>query len=268
MAKQPIRLPVGQKVSLKAFDPSFDDGMKESETRPLTAKLQERLRELQEMLYAQNKYSLLIVLQAMDGGGKDGTIENIFTGINPQGVRVTSFKVPTSDELAHDFLWRIHRATPSKGQIGIFNRSHYEDVLVVRVNQIVPKSVWQARYAHINAFEQLLVDSGTKILKFYLHIDKDEQKKRFLSRLNEPHKRWKFSKGDLGVRAQWDAYMEAYETALTECNTKDAPWHVIPANKKWYRDYVVMQTIVKALEEMPLAYPEAEDGLENIVIPD
>jgi PPK2 family polyphosphate:nucleotide phosphotransferase len=269
MAKDnPSHLPFGRAIRLQDYDPSYDAGMKESEARALTTELQRELRELQEMLYAQGKYAVLVVLQAMDGGGKDGTIENIFTGINPQGVRVTSFKVPTSDELARDFLWRVHLAVPPKGQIGIFNRSHYEDVLVVRVNQLVPEAVWRARYDHINNFEKLLADNGTLILKFYLHISREEQKKRFLSRIQEPHKRWKFSKGDLAVRERWEDYMRAYEDVFTECHHPHAAWHVVPANKKWYRDYVVMSTIVNAMKGLPLAYPQPEEGLDDIIIPD
>ncbi len=268
MANQSLVPPFGKSVKLSDYNPSYDDDLKEVDVRPQTAQLQERLNELQEMLYAQGKYSLLVVLQAMDAGGKDGTIEKIFTGINPQGVRVNSFKVPSNQELAHDFLWRIHKQTPQKGQISIFNRSHYEDVLVVRVNNIVPEPIWRGRYDHINNFEKLLADNGTTILKFFLHISKKEQKERFLSRLEEPHKHWKFSKGDLVVREQWDSYMEAYEEVFMRCNAPHAPWHIIPANKKWYRDFVIMQTIVKTLEGLPLAYPTPEEGLDNIVIPD
>lgn len=263
-----IRLEPGQTVSLGDFDPDdTGDWTKETARKALKAR-QDRMRELQEVLYAEHKHALLIVLQAMDAGGKDGTIRKVMHGINPQGVRVTSFKQPTPEELDHDFLWRIHQHVPPLGMIGIFNRSHYEDVLIVRVNGLVPKRVWQARYDHINAFERLLADSGVTILKFYLHISKDEQKKRFEDRLKEPDKHWKFSRGDLAVRERWNDYMAAYEDALTRCNTPWAPWHVVPANRKWYRDLVVCDTIVAALESLDMRYPDPEPDLDAVRIPD
>jgi PPK2 family polyphosphate:nucleotide phosphotransferase len=221
---------------------------------------------LQNILYAEDKRSLLIVLQAIDAGGKDGTIRSIMSGVNPQGVRVTSFKKPTEEELGHDFLWRVHKAAPARGMIGIFNRSHYEDVLVVRVHNLVPKDVWQARYDHINHFETLLTDSGVTILKFYLHISKDEQKERFQARLDRPHKRWKFNIGDLKERELWDDYMDAFETAFEKCSPKHAPWHIVPANKKWYRNLVISEKIVETLEGMNLQYPAPVTGLDDLVI--
>ncbi len=226
-----------------------------------------QLIELQRKLYAEGKQKLLIVFQAMDAGGKDGTIRNVFKGVNPQGVRVHSFKVPSKLELAHDFLWRVHNVVPPKGMIGVFNRSHYEDVLVVRVDNIVPESVWRPRYQHINAFEKLLTDSGTTILKFFLHISLDEQKKRFQARLDDPSKHWKFSLGDLDKRKQWPDYMQAYEEMLQETSTEYAPWYVIPANQKWYRNLVVTQIIVDTLLAMNPQYPENEDDLSNVAIP-
>lgn len=268
MAEQIIRPEPFQKIFMENFDPQYDGGLDKDETKAETKKLRERLAELQEILYAQGKYSLLIILQAMDAGGKDSTINKVFSGVNPQGFQIASFKKPSEEELAHDFLWRIHKEVPAKGKIGIFNRSHYEDVLVVRVNNLVPKKVWQARYDHINNFEKLLVDSGTTILKFYLHISKEEQKERFQDRLDDPSKHWKFSKGDLPVREQWDDYMRAFEDAISHCNTDYAPWHIIPANRKWYRNYVILKAIVEAMEAMPLEYPPAEDGLEDVVISD
>lgn len=264
----PLIPPIGKRVHLADYDPDEKGDLDKDTARKQLDKLQDRLEALQEMLYAQSRSSLLIVLQAMDAGGKDGTIEAIFEGINPQGVRVTSFKAPTDEELRHDFLWRIHHHTPPRGYIGVFNRSHYEDVLIVRVNKLVPEQVWSKRYDHINAFEKLLHDSGTRILKFYLHVSKDEQKERFQSRLDDPNKHWKFASGDLAVREQWDAYIKAYEDALTHCNTAYAPWHIIPANRKWYRNVLIMQTIVETLEGMGLAYPPAEKGLDKITIPD
>jgi PPK2 family polyphosphate:nucleotide phosphotransferase len=266
MAKQ--RLIPGSKVKLADFDPDFTDGWTQEDAKPEKKRLEERLAELQNMLYAEAEHSLLIVLQAMDAGGKDGTIKKVFDAVNPQGVVVTSFKQPTPIDLAHDFLWRVHPHTPAKGFISIFNRSHYEDVLVVRVNNLVPSEVWEKRYDHINNFERLLADGGTKILKFFLHISKDEQRKRFESRLQEPHKRWKFSLGDLPVREQWDDYMEAYEAVLERTNTDYAPWHIIPANNKWYRNFVIARVIVETLDAMNLKYPEPEDNLDDVKIPD
>lgn len=266
---QPIRPQSGEKVRLEDYDPAYRGSYhNKKDAEAELAALRERLRELQNVLYAEHRHALLIVLQAMDAGGKDGTIRHVMRGVNPQGVRVTSFKVPTPQELDHDFLWRIHPHVPGKGMIGIFNRSHYEDVLVVRVARLAPQDVWEARYDHINAFERLLADSGVVILKFFLHISKQEQKERFLARLEEPEKRWKFSKGDLVVREQWDDYMRAYEDALTRCNTPWAPWHIIPADRKWYRNLVIAQTLVETLEGLDMRYPEPEAGLDKIVIGD
>lgn len=265
---QPIRLVPGMKVKLHEFDPAEKwDWEKEAAVAEL-AEWQARLAELQELLYADGSQSLLVIFQAMDAGGKDGTIEKVFDGVNPLGVKVTSFKAPTPDELAHDFLWRIHHAAPPKGYIGIFNRSQYEDVLIVRVNNLVPEKVWKKRYDQINQFEKTLVENGTRILKFYLHISKAEQKERLQARLDDPTKHWKFSIGDLPVRAQWDLYMQAYEDALTKCNTEASPWHIVPANRKWVRNLVVIRTIVETLEDMKLKYPEPEAGLDKVVIPD
>lgn len=265
---QALRPVPGMKVRLHEFNPGQKwDWDKDAATEELT-KWQARLEELQELLYADGSQSLLIVLQAMDAGGKDGTIEKVFDGVNPQGVMVTNFKAPTPEELARDFLWRIHKAVPAKGYIGIFNRSHYEDVLVVRVNELVPPDVWKKRYDQINQFEKILSENGTRILKFFLHISKDEQKARLQARLDDPTKQWKFSLGDLPVRQQWDAYMKAYEDVLTKCNTDYAPWHIIPANRKWVRNLAVIRTIVETLQDMKLSYPPAAPGLDQVVIPD
>ncbi len=265
---QPLKPEPLSPVHLADYDAGYHADLDKASATRLEKDLEVRLRDLQEMLYAQRTHALLIVLQAMDAGGKDSTIKKVFDCVNPQGVNSTSFKVPTEEEREHDFLWRIHQNAPRKGMIGIFNRSHYEDVLVVRVNNLVPESVWNQRYDHINNFERLLHDSGTRILKFYLHISKDEQRERFQERLDRPEKHWKFSRGDLTVREQWDDYMAAYEDALTHCNTDYAPWHIVPANRKWYRDYVITSTIVSALESMDLCYPDAEPGLDEVVIPD
>jgi PPK2 family polyphosphate:nucleotide phosphotransferase len=267
--EQPLQPEIGQSVHLAHYDPDYTGEYKDKNevTKQLKAN-RHRMLELQDVLYAEHKHALLIILQAMDAGGKDGTIRHVMRGVNPQGVQVTSFKVPTPEELDHDFLWRIHRHVPPRGMIGIFNRSHYEDVLIVRVNGLAPKSVWEKRYDHINAFERLLSDSGVTILKFFLHISKDEQKERFMDRLTQPDKQWKFSTGDLPVREKWDQYMAAYEDAIGRCNTEYAPWHIVPANKKWYRNLVISSAIVKTLEKLDMRYPEPEPGLDKIVIPD
>jgi PPK2 family polyphosphate:nucleotide phosphotransferase len=268
MAAQPLIPPFGEKVTLKNFDADYDEGLSKEEGQAEEARLEARLAELQDMLFAQGKHALLVVFQAMDAGGKDGAIKKVFDSVNPQGVRVASFKVPTPEELAHDYLWRIHQRVPAKGYIGIFNRSHYEDVLVVRVNEIVPRAVWEKRYGQINEFEQLLAETGTHILKFYLHISKEEQRERLQARLDDPTKRWKFSPGDLPVRERWDDYMAAYEDVFARCNHAHAPWHIVPANKKWYRDLVITRAIVSALESMGLAYPEPDFDPTTIVIPE
>jgi PPK2 family polyphosphate:nucleotide phosphotransferase len=264
------RVSPGSVVDLARWDPrdrgEFDGGKGKAKER--LGELNERLAALQEVLYAQNKHKLLIVLQAMDTGGKDGAIRHVFRGVNPQGVKVTSFKKPTELELAHDYLWRIHRHTPGRGEIAIFNRSHYEDVLVVRVRDLVPQVVWSRRYEHINAFEKMLADEGTTILKFFLHISKEEQKQRLQSRLDDPHKRWKFHPGDLEERALWPHYTEAYEAVLSQTSTAWAPWYIIPGDRKWYRNLMISQIIIETLEGLDLRYPEPEGGLEGIVIED
>jgi PPK2 family polyphosphate:nucleotide phosphotransferase len=214
-----------------------------------------RLGELQEVLYAENKRSLLIVLQSMDTGGKDGTIEHVFSAVNPQGCTVVSFKAPSGEELAHDYLWRVHKRGPVRGMITIFNRSHYESVLVERVHKIAPEDVWRKRYDHINAFEKLLSDEGTTILKFFLHISESEQRKRLMDRLNDPTKNWKFNEGDLAERQLWNQYQSAYEDALNKCSTDYAPWYVIPADHKWFRNWAIADIIVRTMESMKLKYP-------------
>ncbi len=258
----------GSKVKLGDWDPN-DKGHfngNKDEGKAALDPLNRRLEELQELLYAEGRHKVLIVLQAMDTGGKDGVIRHVFDGVNPQGVKVASFKQPTLPELAHDYLWRIHRHTPGSGEIAIFNRSHYEDVLVVRVHGLVPEKVWRRRYEHINSFERLLADEGTTILKFYLHIDEKEQKERLQSRLDEPEKRWKFSKGDLAERKRWPEYMEAYEDVLSKTSTEWAPWYIVPANRKWLRNLVVSQIIVETLEKLDMQWPQPEEGLESVVI--
>lgn len=268
MAEQRLIPKPGSKISLKEYDPAYTGSYDKKRARAEEQELEERLAVLQEKLYAQGTQSLLVVLQAMDAGGKDSTIKKVFNSVNPQGVDVTSFKAPTAEELGHDFLWRIHRHTPRKGMISIFNRSHYEDVLVVRVNGLVPREVWEQRYDRINEFERLLVESGTRILKFYLHISKDEQKERLQERLDRPDKWWKFDPADLATRERWDDYMTAFEDAIGRCNTDYAPWYIVPASRKWYRDVVITRALVETLEDMKVEYPEPKQDFSGIKIPD
>jgi PPK2 family polyphosphate:nucleotide phosphotransferase len=228
----------------------------------------DRISDLQARLYGEHKRGLLIVLQAMDTGGKDGTIKGVFQGVNPQGCQVWSFKAPSADELDHDFLWRYHARVPGKGLITIFNRSHYEDVLIVRVKGLVPEAVWRPRYEAINQFEYALTMSGVMVVKFYLHISKVEQKRRLESRLTNPDKRWKFSADDLKERVFWDDYQAAFQDAINSCSTPYAPWYVVPANKKWYRNLVIARTIADTLEAMDPRYPAAEPGLDQLMVPD
>jgi len=243
-------------------DTSWWDGDKASAKVELK-KLKSRLIELQELLWAEDKHRLLIVLQAMDAGGKDGTIRSIFEGVNPQGVKVANFRVPTPVELAHDYLWRVHQKTPERGEIVIFNRSHYEDVLVVRVKSLAPEKVWKKRYQHIVNFERMLADEGTTILKFFLNISKEEQKTRFVERIEKKHKQWKFNPGDIDERGYWDHYMAAFEDAINKTSTSFAPWYVIPANRNWYRDLVVSRIIVDCLEGLKMKNPPPVENIES-----
>lgn len=241
------RLDGEHQIKLEDFDPAHDAGLKREHAEKKTAELIEELIELQELLYAARRQSLLVVLQGRDTSGKDGTIRHVAGPLNSQSCSVTSFKVPTEEELAHDFLWRIHANTPRAGEIKIFNRSHYEDVLVARVHKLVPKEIWRSRYEHINAFERLLADSSTIILKFYLHISKEEQKERLLEREKDATKSWKLSVGDWKEREYWDDYTAAYEDALNECSSKRRPWFIVPANKKWFRNLAVAEALRDAL---------------------
>jgi PPK2 family polyphosphate:nucleotide phosphotransferase len=262
------RVEEGTRVDLSAHDPedrgAFPDGKKAG--KEAAALLNERLETLQELLYAEGKHRVLVVLQAMDTGGKDSTIRHVFDGVNPQGVKVARFQKPVAEELARDYLWRVHREVPRDGQITIFNRSHYEDVLVVRVHELVAEPIWRKRYAHIRAFEERLVDEGTTILKFFLHISRDEQRKRLQERLDNPDKHWKFDHSDLESRRLWVAYQTAYEDALTETSTPSAPWYVVPADSKWYRNLVVSQILVDTLDGLGMCYPVAPPGLGDLVI--
>jgi PPK2 family polyphosphate:nucleotide phosphotransferase len=254
----------GSKPHLDDRDPGDTFGVRRNDKA--FKKRLDRLRELQQLLYADRSYALLIILQAMDAGGKDGTIRHVMSGVNPQGCKVTAFKVPTPEERAHDFLWRVHEAVPERGDIGIFNRSHYEDVLIVRVHRMVPKDVWSKRYGQINDFEQMLSANGVKILKFFLHIGKEEQKRRFQARILDPTRNWKISLADFEERRYWDDYMKAYEDALRKCSTDEAPWHVIPADHKWFRNYLVAETMVQALEDMKLKYPPPSVDISKIEV--
>lgn len=250
----------GSRLRLSRRDPG-DAGEwagRKDEARKAFAESSANIVELQRKLFAQGKHALLCVFQALDAGGKDGTIRNVLGPINPQGCHVTNFRAPTEEELAHDFLWRAHRAVPAKGMIGVFNRSHYEDVLVVRVHDIVPRAIWSKRYERINDFEALLADNGVVIRKFFLHISKEEQAERFQDRLDDPRKHWKVNPRDFEERRFWDDYQKAFEDALSRCSTAHAPWYVVPANRKWYRNLVVARILEETLDSLDLRYPEAD----------
>ncbi|HSF86465.1 MAG TPA: polyphosphate kinase 2 family protein [Acidimicrobiia bacterium] len=262
------RVSPGTPLDLAGFSPDdtgdFDGGKRAG--RKHLKDLRRQLAELQRLLWADGRRSVLVVIQAMDTGGKDGAIRKVFEGVNPQGVRVANFKAPTERELAHDYLWRVHQQAPRDGEIAVFNRSHYEDVLVVRVLGLAPEEVWRKRYDHIADFERMLVDEGTTIVKFYLNISKEEQAERLQARLDDPTKRWKFNAGDLDHRELWHDYMAAFAEAISRTTTADAPWYVVPANKKWYRDIVIATTLVETLRNLELSYPEADEGLDDTVI--
>jgi PPK2 family polyphosphate:nucleotide phosphotransferase len=251
----------GSKVDISTIDPGDTSALKGGREAADAAldDDQAALAEWQTRLYAEGKRSLLLVLQGTDASGKDGTVAHVFTGVNPQGTRVTSFKAPTAEELAHDFLWRVHRAVPRAGEIGIFNRSHYEDVLVARVRKLVPKQIWQQRYGDITAFESVLAEGGTRMVKCCLLISKDEQRKRFEERLKQPQKRWKFQRGDLEDRALWKEYQTAFSEAIERTSTKIAPWYIIPSDHKWYRNWVVSRLLIETLAEMDPKYPKPPD---------
>lgn len=267
-AVKAYRIEPGKKVSLRDFDANdsslVPEGKKEGEAT--VERLGQRLDELQDLLYAVHDRGLLIVLQGMDTAGKDGAIRKVFHSMDPLGIRAVSFGVPSAEELDHDFLWRVHRHAPRKGEVVIFNRSHYEDVLAVRVRKLVPEKVWRKRYEQINAFEKILIDNGTIILKFFLHIDADEQRERLQKRIDDPAKRWKFRHGDLDDRKLWKDYTAAYEETLTRTSTEHAPWYVVPANRKWYRNVVITQIVVDTLESLDLRYPEPETDLDGLQV--
>jgi PPK2 family polyphosphate:nucleotide phosphotransferase len=259
----------GKKLRLKDHDPrdtrAFGDDKDAGKKRLL--ELNQRLESLQEALYAEGQKRLLVVMQAMDAGGKDGVIRSVFDGVNPQGVKVACFKKPTAPELAHDFLWRVHSHAPAAGEIAIWNRSHYEDVLIARVHDLVPRDRWRARYDHIRAFEQMLADEGTVIRKIFLHISKDEQRERLQERIDNPKKRWKWSSADLDERAHWNDYQQAYEDAIAATSTASAPWFVVPADRNWYRDLVVSEILVDTLESLEIRLPKPAAGIAGTKVP-
>lgn len=246
-----------EKIKLKDYDPRFNAGLKKEEATKPFAKLNQELGEMQELLYAAAYNSVLVVLQGMDTSGKDGTVRHVMANVNPQGCRVISFKAPTPEELLHDFLWRIHTHTPAKGMMHIFNRSHYEEVLIVRVHSIQPEKVWKKYYEHINNFEKLLTDSGTIILKFFLHISPDEQMERLKAREDDPEKRWKLAAGDYVERRYWDDYQAAYEDLLNKCSSPDAPWYIVPADRKWFRNLAIAEAINDGLRPYRDEWEEA-----------
>jgi PPK2 family polyphosphate:nucleotide phosphotransferase len=265
--RQRYRVPPEGGLSLANLDPSDTAGVAKEEAGHQLDDALARLTDLQDRFWAEAKRALLVVLQGIDTAGKDGTIRRVVGAFNPQGVSVSTFKVPTPFELAHDYLWRVHQRTPGKGEIGVFNRSHYEDVLVVRVHRLAPESVWSRRYDHINAWERMLTDEGTTVVKFLLIIDRDEQRRRLQARLDDPTKRWKFSLGDLDERARWDDYTAAFDACLARTSTEWAPWYLIPANHKWFRDLAVAEILSDVLEELHPHYPQPKEDLSQVVVP-
>jgi PPK2 family polyphosphate:nucleotide phosphotransferase len=255
-------------VSLQDWSTNDTDGFDgdKGDAEDLLADLNQKLADLQGLLYAEGKHRVLVVLQGMDTSGKDGTIKHVFRTVNPLGVKVANFKSPNSTELAHDYLWRVHQNTPGLGHITIFNRSHYEDVLVVRVHGLVPKNQWKRRYRHLRDFERMLSDEGTIVRKFFLHISKEEQKERLEERLQNPKKQWKFEHGDIDERKLWDDYQTAYEEALSKTSTDAAPWYIVPSDRKWYRNLVISQALIETLESLDMSYPEPSGGLDKIKI--
>jgi len=263
--ESPFLVQPGTRAMLSDLDPHGKYGLKKKEAKAELKELNDKLNKRQQLLYATRKYALLVILQGMDTSGKDGVIKHVVKAFNPQGVCVTGFKVPTEEELEHDFLWRVHKATPRKGTVGVFNRSHYEDVLVVRVANLAPEAVWRRRYEAINNFERTLAESGTIILKFYLHISKERQRERLQDRLEDPTEHWKFKVSDLDTRVQWDAYMAAYEDALSFCSTPYAPWYIIPANRKWVRNLLISRILLQTLSALDMTWPPLEQETREIV---
>jgi PPK2 family polyphosphate:nucleotide phosphotransferase len=261
---QPFK--ITSKIKLKHFNSSFHDGLDKEKTREETTRICQRIGELQQLLYANQSQSLILLFQGMDTSGKDGAGRRVLQFVTPAGVETANFKAPSSEERAHDYLWRVHKATPRYGNIGVFNRSHYEEVLVVRVMKMKPKEVWSMRYAQINEFEKFLTQNNIVLLKFFLHISKAEQAKRLESRLDDPAKNWKLELSDLNSREYWDDYQKAYEDVMNKCSTEYAPWHIVPADHKWYRDFVVAKTMAKALEDLHMKWPKAKEDLSKVKI--
>ena len=265
--EKPFTFKPGQEVELSEFPTRVEtDKIDKKKAKKLIAANAVEMADLARRMYAENKHSILLVLQGMDTAGKDGTIRSVMRGMNPRSCQVVSFKKPSEEELDHDFLWRVHKSVPRKGNIGIFNRSHYEDVLVVRVLNLVPEDIWGQRYDQINHFEKLLSDCGTKILKCYLHISKDEQRVRLQERIDVPEKNWKFNPGDLEQRKLWGDYQIAYRAALIQCNTEYAPWYVIPSDRKWYRNLVVSNLVLETMRELDPQYPDVENDVSGVVV--
>ena len=261
MSHQPLRLPPGRDIRLADFDPGYHEGLDRATAEEETRRHCEALDGLAYRLYAEAKRAVVVVLQGIDTSGKDGTIRMLASGISPQCLDVRSFKAPSALELAHDFLWRVHAAVPAHGRIGVFNRSHYEDVIVVRVRKLVPNRVWKDRYDQINAFEKLLTDGGLTFVKCFLHIGRKEQRERLEDRLRDPKKQWKLGPDDLADRERWDDFQAAYDDALTKCNTEHAPWHVVPADRKWYRNLVVARIVRETLERLDPKFPPFDSSL-------
>jgi PPK2 family polyphosphate:nucleotide phosphotransferase len=266
MLREQLRVSPGKPVRLAAWDSDDTRGVEHAEADARLAKSLARLDELQYLMYAEQRRALLVVLQGMDAAGKDGTIRHVMAGLNPQGCRVTAFKPPSPEEAAHDFLWRVHQAVPRRGDVGIFNRSHYEEVLIALVHRLVPQAVWSRRYEQINRFEQLLTESDVIVVKFFLHISKDEQRRRLEERLRDPTKQWKLALSDFEERKFWDDYVAAYEEALTRCSTASAPWFIIPANKKWFRNLAVSRILVHALERLDLKFPKPSFDVSRLTV--
>lgn len=257
---------ITKSIKLRDFDPNYTANVDKETAKQKTGHMVVRIGELQEMLYANAKTALLVILQGLDTSGKDGAVKRVFKETDPASVHVTSFKKPNLDEMSHDYLWRTHKALPSYGYIGVFNRSHYEDILVPRVLKLVPVEVWKERYQQINNFEEMLSGNNIKVLKFFLHISKEEQAERLKARLEDPTKHWKFNSEDLKMRALWSDFQDAYEGVLNHCSTKHSPWHIVPANRKWYRDYVIAQKVLETLEHLKLKWPEAREDFSKVKI--
>ncbi|MCC7365306.1 MAG: polyphosphate kinase 2 family protein [Dehalococcoidia bacterium] len=263
---QPVIPPFDRDFAIEKYNPAHTGGMSKEQALEEIVPLRTRLNDLQNVLYADRRFSILVILQGIDTAGKDGTINSVFQVVGPLGCHVANFGVPNEEELAHDYMWRYHKQCPERGKIAIFNRSYYEAVLVERVKEIVPPSTWRERYDEINAFERYLDDQHTVVMKFFLHISKDEQRERLQERVDNPRKQWKFRSGDIDERRNWDTYQSAFEDMVRKCNTRHAPWHVVPADRKWYRDVVVARALVERLEQLDLKYPQTAEGVAGLKV--